>query len=146
MEKEDAQLRQALDALARALRAKDVDALMAHYAPDVVTYDVLSALQCRGVDAYRKNFEAWFGAVEGPIDYQIHDLQIAMSDEVAFSRYLGHVRTTRKRAENADYWTDYWVRVTAGCQKRNGRWMIVHEHISIPIDMKTMQAASGLRP
>jgi ketosteroid isomerase-like protein len=32
--REEAELRECVDGLAQALRAKDIDALMAHYAPD----------------------------------------------------------------------------------------------------------------
>ena len=59
-------IRERVDALAQALRAKDIDGLMAHYAPDVVTFDVLPPAQVQGADAYRKNFEAWFASVSGP--------------------------------------------------------------------------------
>lgn len=144
--REDAQLRERLAALARALRAKDINALMAHYAPDVVVFDLPAALQCRGADAYRKNFEAWFASVQGPIDYEMRDLRITASGDVAFCHYLARVKSTRKSAEKTDYWADYWVRVSAGCRKMNDRWMVTHEHISVPVDMATTQAARNLQP
>jgi hypothetical protein len=55
-------------ALAQAIRTKDVDGLMRHYAADLVTFDVRPPLQVRA-DEYRKNFEAWFASMKGPIDY-----------------------------------------------------------------------------
>jgi uncharacterized protein (TIGR02246 family) len=140
--REEAELRECVDGLAQALRAKDIDALMAHYAPDNVTFDFRPPLQVQGVDAYRKNFEAWFASVQGPIDYEIRDLRITMSDDVAFCHSLCHVKSTRTTGEKADY----WVRVTSGFQKMNGRWMIIHEHVSVPINMETMQAALDLQP
>ena len=87
-----AQIREFIDASAQALRAKDINALMAHYAPDVVVFDLMP-LQTQGADAYRKNFEAWFASVQGPIDYQISDLGITRSDDVASCHYVGHVRS-----------------------------------------------------
>jgi uncharacterized protein (TIGR02246 family) len=140
--RDDAQIRECMDALARALRAKDIDALMAHYAPGVVTFDVRPPLQVQGVDGYRKNFEAWFASVRGPIDYEIRDLRITMSDDVAFCHSLIHVESTRTTGERADY----WVRVTSGFQKLNGQWMVTHEHVSVPIKMETMRAALDLQP
>lgn len=131
-----------MHALVLALRAKDIDALMAHYAPDMVTFDFRPPLQVRGVDAYRKNFEAWFASVQGPIGYEIRDLRITMSDDIAFCHSLNHVKSTRTTGEKADY----WVRVTSGFQKLNGQWMITHEHVSVPINMQTMQAALDLQP
>jgi uncharacterized protein (TIGR02246 family) len=133
----DAEIRESIDAWAQALRAKDIDALMAHYAPDMVTFDLMP-LQLQGADVYRKNFEAWFASVQGPIDLEIRDLRITMRDDVAFCHYLGHVRSTRKTGEK----TDYWVRVTAGLQRINGRWMATHEHVSMPfINRETLQTA-----
>lgn len=139
---EDAQIRERLDTLVRALRAKDISALMAHYALDTITFDFRPPLQIQSADAYRKNFEAWFASVQGPIDYQVRDLRITTSDAVAFCHSLSHVGSTRTTGEKADY----WVRVTSGFQKMNGQWMITHEHVSAPINMETMQAALDLQP
>ena len=125
--RQDSQIRERMDAWAQALRAKDIDALMAHYAPDVLTFDLMP-LQTQGADAYRKNFEAWFASVQGPIDYEIRDLRITLRDDVAFGHYLGRVKSTRTSGER----TDYWVRVTADFQKTNGKWLITHEHVSVP--------------
>lgn len=133
----ESQVRERIDSLVTSLRAKDINALMAHYAPSVVTFDLMP-LQCQGVDAYRKNFEAWFASVQGPIDFEIHDVHFTTSEDVAFAHYLGRVRSARTTGEK----NDYWVRVTAGFRKMNGRWMITHEHVSVPfMDMETMQAA-----
>lgn len=140
---EDDRIRERLEALARALRAKDVDALMANYAPDVVVFDLPMALQCRGAQAYRKNFESWFAMVQGPIGYEVHELRIATGGEVGFCHHLARVRTTRKQA---GYWSDYWVRVTAGWRKMDGQWRITHEHISVPVDMATTKAVRDPRP
>jgi ketosteroid isomerase-like protein len=71
----------------------------------------LVPLPSRGIDAYRKNFEAWSGAVDGPIDFLIQDLQVTVGDGIAFCHCLGRVRSTRRSAA-----TDYRVRVTAGLQ------------------------------
>jgi uncharacterized protein (TIGR02246 family) len=137
--RDDAQVRERIDASAQALRAKDINALMAHYAPDMVTFDLMP-LQLQGADAYRKNFEAWFASVQGPIDYEIRDLRITTRDDVAFSHYLARVKSTRTTGMK----TEYWVRVTVGLQKMNGQWMVTHEHVSLPFaNMETMQAALG---
>ena len=135
--REDTQVRECVFTLAQALRTKDIDALMGHYAPEIVTFDLMP-LQCRGVDLYRKNFEAWFASVRGPIDFEIRELRITAHDDVAFCHYLGHVKSTRMTGEK----NDYLVRVTSGFQKMNGRWMVVHEHVSVPFpNMETMRAA-----
>jgi uncharacterized protein (TIGR02246 family) len=139
---DDARIREFIDALAQALRAKDIDALMGHYAPDVVVFDLMP-LQTLGADAYRKNFEAWFASVQGPIDYQVRDVRVTRGDDVALCHYVGHVATTRTTGERAEY----RVRVTAGCRKLDGRWIITHEHVSVPFpNRESLQAALASRP
>jgi uncharacterized protein (TIGR02246 family) len=135
--RDDTEIRQWIDSCARALRAKDIKALMAHYAPDMVTFDLMP-LQLQGADPYRKNFEAWFASVQGQIDFEIRDSRITTRDDVAFCHYLGHVKSTRTTGEK----NDYWVRVTVGLRKTNGQWLAIHEHVSVPFsNMATLQAA-----
>lgn len=138
---EETGIRETLDELAQALRAKDIVALMTHYAPDVIVFDLRPPPRVTNADAYRRNFEAWFTSVEGPIDYEMHELVIRVRDDVAFCHGLGHVRSKRTNGEKADY----WVRVTSGLQKISGRWMLTHEHISMPIDLQTMEAEPDFR-
>jgi ketosteroid isomerase-like protein len=132
-----AEIRKRIETFTQALRTKDIEALWAHYAPDVMTFDLRPPLQANGLD-YRKNFETWFASVQGPIDYEVHDQRIAVNGNLAFCHSLSHVRSTRTGGERADY----WVRVTAGFEKINGQWLITHEHISMPISMETMRAWS----
>ena len=92
---DDPEVRACIESLTRALSAKDIDALMAHYAPDVAVFDLMP-LQFTGADAYRRNFEAWFGALRGPIGFEIRDLDIVRTGDVAFCHYLGQVQSTRR--------------------------------------------------
>jgi ketosteroid isomerase-like protein len=136
---EEAEVHERLNRLVQALRAKDIEALMAHYAPDTVVFDLRPPPKIASAEAYRKNFEAWFASVDGPINYEMHELVVTVRDDLAFCHSLSHVRSQRTKGESADY----WVRVTSGLRKMSGRWMITHEHISMPIDLQTMQAQSS---
>ena len=69
--REEAQIRERLDAWTEALHAKDLDGLVALYGPDTVTFDLMPPAQVDGIDHYRKNFERWFAAMPGPISYEI---------------------------------------------------------------------------
>jgi uncharacterized protein (TIGR02246 family) len=129
--REDTSVRARIETLAQAIRDKDVDALMTHYAPDVVAYDVMPPLDVQGAAAYRKNFEKWFASMQGPIEYEMSDLALSMSESHAFCHALSHVKGTRKNGEKADY----WVRVTTCLQKANGQWLVGHEHVSMPSNM-----------
>lgn len=133
----ETEVRECIDGVARAIRAKDLDALMGHYAHDVVVFDLMP-LRTLGAESYRRNFEAWFGSVEGPIGYEVKELGITAREDVAVGHYTGRVVCTRMSGARADY----QVRVTAGLRKLRGRWLITHEHISLPFTSReAMQAA-----
>jgi ketosteroid isomerase-like protein len=50
--------------------------------------------------------------------------------DLAFSRSLAHFAGTTKEGRRVDS----HVRSTLGFRKINGRWKIVHEHLSVPFD------------
>jgi ketosteroid isomerase-like protein len=41
---------------------------------------------------------------------------------------------------------DMWVRATLDCRRVDGRWLIVHDHESVPFDPGTGRALISLRP
>ncbi|CAM4078232.1 nuclear transport factor 2 family protein [Kibdelosporangium persicum] len=119
-----------LDRRVEACRAKDIDGLMALYAPTIVYYDVVPPVQFTGTDEVRRNFLRWFDEYDGPIGLETHELEVATSGDVAFAHMLHLDSGERKegRPEGA-----VWVRSTVCCQRSGGRWSITHEHISLPI-------------
>jgi ketosteroid isomerase-like protein len=124
-----AEVRECVETLAQAIREKDVDALMAHYAPDVIVYDVQPPPDVHGAAGYRKNFEKWFASMVGPIGYEMDEPRISLSESHAFCFFLAHVTGAWRDGGQADY----WVRVTTCLQKANGQWLIGHEHVSMPM-------------
>jgi ketosteroid isomerase-like protein len=62
---------------------------------------------------------------------------------VGFSHSLNRIRGKRTNGEE----TDVWVRATVGYHKINGKWMISHEHLSVPFYMDgSVRAAVDLKP
>jgi uncharacterized protein (TIGR02246 family) len=140
---DQAQIRQLIDHCADSLRSKDVNGVMSHYAPDIVAFDLAPPLQYRGTRTYRNNLEAWFPTFRGPIGYEIRDLSIAVSDDIAFCHSFNRITGTRSDDEK----TDVWVRATVCCRKIDGTWKIVHEHQSVPFYMDgSYRAAVDLKP
>ena len=39
-----------------------------------------------------------------------------------------------------------WLRSTLGFQKIDGLWKILHQHVSVPIDMETGKGMTDLEP
>ena len=118
-----------LDTRVEASRAKEIDRLMSLYAPGIIYFDVVPPTQFAGVDAVRQNFQRWFDEYEGPIGLETQDLQIAVNGDVAFAHMLHLDSGTRKNGFNAAV----WIRSTVCCRRIDDRWLITHEHISLPI-------------
>jgi ketosteroid isomerase-like protein len=131
-----------IEARAQAVRAGQVDAIMADVADDVVTFDVVDPLRRMGKLAARSRTAAWIDSYDGPIGFEIRDLQITVDGDVAFSHALNHVSGTLK----AKATVDMWFRTTLGFRRIGGRWLVVHEHGSVPFNSDSLQASLGLQP
>lgn len=141
---EEAEIRTTLDGWANALRSKDVDGVISHYVTDVVQFLLAPPLQYAGTDSLnKKGLEEWFSSFEGAIDYEIRDLKITTSDDVAYCHSINHMGGTKKGGEK----TDIWLRQTTCLCKINGKWKITHEHESVPFYMDgSAKAAIDLKP
>ena len=128
MASNDSEVRALLDSRADACRAKDIDRLMVLYSPDIVYYDVVPPLQFAGAADVRRNFMRWFDQYDGPIGLETHDLAVAVSGDGAFAHMLHLDSGKRKNGPEGAV----WVRSTVCCQRSHGRWLITHEHISMP--------------
>jgi uncharacterized protein (TIGR02246 family) len=139
----EALIQKLIDSWLKAVRAKDVNAVMPHYAADILLFDLAPPLQYVGEDEYRKNWEEWFATWQGQIGYEIQNLSSTVGDDVAFRHSLNRIRGTRTSGEE----TDVWVRMTACYRKINGKWLITHEHVSVPFYMNgSNRAAVDLKP
>jgi len=140
---DEAQIRELVDNWAKALRAKDVDGLMANYTPDMLLFDLAPPLQYKGAAAYRKSWEEWLPTFQGPIGFDRRDLKITAGSDVAFCHCLNRISGKRKDGTASDV----WVRATVCFHKIDGAWMVEHEHVSVPFYMDgTYKAAIDLKP
>jgi ketosteroid isomerase-like protein len=139
---DDAQIRGLLDDWVKAARAKDVDGIMATYAPDILAFDAIAQLQFKGAAAYRKHWEACIAMCPGPMLFEIHHLDVTAQDEVAFGHYLARCGGTGPDGKEQIG----WMRATV-CFRKTGRaWRIVHEHFSAPFDPESGKALFDLEP
>ena len=140
-----AEVQEVLDRWARAFRAKDIDGIMAVYAAGdaVVAYDIVPPLQYRGKDAYRKNYVEFLDQYTGAIELELRDPHVVAGHDVAFIYSLERVSGTLK--SNGQH-SDLWIRASSGLRKIDGKWLIVHDHISDPADLATGKAVLDLKP
>ena len=139
---DEAQIRALIDDRVKAVRAKDSVGATSRLAPAVLTFDVVNPLQHIGSDASGKRAEEWFDSFQGPIGYEIRDLDVTAGDDVAFSHGISHVSATKTDGGQLDMW---W-RTTLCLRKIDGKWMVTHEHNSVPFDRKNGKASLDLKP
>lgn len=125
-----------------AFEAKDLNGVMAVYAPEVVAYDLVPPLQFDGADDYRKDYAALFAQFSGPLKVSVPRIHIEQSGNVAFAFGLERLRGTTSDGKPVDM----WVRFSDGWERRNGQWVIAHEHVSVPVDIATGKARLDLTP
>jgi uncharacterized protein (TIGR02246 family) len=138
---DDVQIRRLLDDWVKAIRAEDVDGIMTSYAPDVRAFDAIARLQFKGAEAYRKHWEACLAMCPGQL-FEIHDLDIAVRDDLAFGHYLARCGGTGPDGKEQVGWT----RATVCLRKTGGTWRVVHEHFSAPFDPESGKALFDLEP
>lgn len=137
----EAQIRQLIADQQRAICSKDVEQIMSRYASEVIIFDVKPPFQTQGQVAVRQTWEDCLSYFPATFSIETRDLTITANSSLAVAHWL--FRFTGAKDHPA---MQTWMRVTAVCQKHQGDWQILHEHISVPFDPETSQAAFTLDP
>ncbi|MFI7074779.1 YybH family protein [Micromonospora sediminicola] len=135
-------LRELIEERVAAVARRDAEALAAHQAADVLAFNVLPPLRLRGADQVAPQTRAWFDAYASGPGYEVRDLQVDADGDLGYCAFLYHV--TGRLQAGMD--VSMWVRATLVCRRRDGRWVVVHDHESIPWDPETGQGLAGLDP
>jgi ketosteroid isomerase-like protein len=123
------------DRYSAAVASKDVKTMMSIYAPSerLVVFDAFLPRQYVGLAAVRKDYEDFFGAFPGPAKSAVSDLNITAAGAMAYAYGVDRWVVTAKDGTT----TELVFRFTDVPHKAKGRWLIVHEHISFPVDPAT---------
>ena len=117
----EAQIRRLVNDWAKAVRAGDTDGASANHAREIVMFDVPLPLQSKGIEAYQKTWELFFGNVAGGEgSFDLEELRITAGDTVAFCHALLRIGGAKKPAG----------RLTMVLKKVRGKWLVTHEHHS----------------
>ncbi|MEQ0559112.1 nuclear transport factor 2 family protein [Amycolatopsis sp. NEAU-NG30] len=141
-EQDEKQIRELMTARAKAMTERDAETLAGQYLPDAVAYTLAPPLVHHGEDAEVR--KAWFAGFDGPIEYEIRDLEVTVGGDVAYSHCLTRLSTTPKGMPQK---FELWFRSTTGFRRTGGEWRIAHVHDSTPFYMDgSMSAALDLKP
>ncbi len=130
--------------LAAAAEARNLDAIMSTYVPDetLFVFDVIPPRQYVGAKAFRKDWDEFLGSTKGPLKYSITDVAVVVVGDVAYGHSIQRIVATGVKGDPLDLTT----RVTDVYRKLLGKWMIVQEHISIPVDLDTGKPDYASKP
>ena len=79
---------------------------------------------------------------DGPITVERSDLDIVADRNLAYSHCIDHVVGTDKHGEKVDL----TLRVTDVYKKARGGWRVIHEHVSVPVDLATNKPDLASKP
>ncbi|MFE6647821.1 YybH family protein [Nocardioides sp. NPDC057772] len=142
MSAQEAAIRRQIEKVIDGLRAKDLDALREAYAPEVVSFDVEPPLQHVGIEAKLANWARVFEVFE-TVDYELRDLTLTVGGDVAFGYAFGRLSGTMRNGVTT---SGMWVRVTYGLRRIDGIWRIVHDQVSVPLDILSGKGMIDLEP
>jgi uncharacterized protein (TIGR02246 family) len=126
---DDAAIRDLITRWADAVHTEDLDTVLADHDPDIVMFDVPPPYDgVRGMQAYRDTWPPFFEWQRQGALFEIVELNVTAGDDVAFAHALLRCGMPAELEANPDN----RLRLTIGLLKRDGRWVVTHEHHSFP--------------
>ena len=126
---EDVTVRRLIEQWGRAVRARNIEAVLADHVEDMVMFDVPPPVELRGIDAYRDSWPGFFRWLEDESgSFEMVRLDVTAGETVAFATAL--LRCGTKASLTQD--DTPRLRLTLGLRKIDGAWKIAHEHHSFP--------------
>ncbi|GIF18074.1 ketosteroid isomerase-like protein [Actinoplanes tereljensis] len=138
------EIREVIETKAALLRKGDIQAILSYYAPSYVEYTLAPPLQQPGDGRDPAPLAAWFATFEAPPSREVTRLEITTDGDVAFATSLDCLTAVPRGATES---FTLWFRVTLGLRRIDGRWLVTHEHESVPFEMDgSFRASIGLTP
>ncbi|MFW0148478.1 YybH family protein [Mycobacterium sp. smrl_JER01] len=110
-----------------AIRARDIDGVVAAHADDIVMFDVPPPHDgIRGIVEYRQSWPPFFEFLATGATFELANLDVVTGDRVAYAYALLRCGRPEFLATNPGN----RLRLTLGLRKVDGRWLIAHEHHS----------------
>jgi ketosteroid isomerase-like protein len=118
-----------------AMESKDYNAIMSLFLPDerLVVFDAAIPRQYVGPSGYRKAYQDFFAFFSGPIksEFFISHISTSGTSAYAYGVFRWAAATTKGVSlERVFRFTDVF-------EKIGDKWLIVHEHMSLPFDPET---------
>jgi ketosteroid isomerase-like protein len=141
---DESQIREVIEGRAAALKTGDVKAVLAYYAPQVVEFNLAPPLRQPHDAQDPEPLERWMATFEAPPERVVTQLEITADGDVAYATSIDCLSATPKGMTES---FRLWHRATVGLRKIDGRWLVTHEHESVPFEMDgSFRASIDLKP
>jgi ketosteroid isomerase-like protein len=138
------EIREVIEAKAAALQTGDVKFLKSYYAPQVREFTLAPPLGTLTDSSDPVPVEQWLDGFERPPRREVTRLEITTDGDVAFATSIDSMTMAPKGGAQE---ITLWFRVTLGLRRIDGRWLVTHEHESVPFYMDgSLRAAVDLEP
>ncbi|BCY08581.1 nuclear transport factor 2 family protein [Actinoplanes sp. L3-i22] len=138
------EIQEVVERKAALLETGDARAILSHYAPGFVEYSLAPPLRQPGDVRDPAALQAWLDTFAAPPRREVTRLEITTDGDVAFTTSLDRM-TAVPRGSTESFCL--WFRVTLGLRRIDGRWLVTHEHESVPFEMDgSFRASTGLTP
>ena len=130
MSTHEAYIQELMHQWARAVQAKDIQAVLAHHSDDILMFDVVFPLQSKGIQLYRDSWVndvfPWF---RDDGKFELTELEVTAGDTVAFCTGIINCSGTENGKK-----VSYRLRLTTGLKNIDGQWTVMHQHFSEPVE------------
>jgi ketosteroid isomerase-like protein len=143
-DRDEAQIRAMEAAMIKAYGARDLDHGLAPYLQDdtLFVFDAIPPRQYVGIKAWRADNEGFIAIFQGPFTAEMSDLSVTTDGKLGFGHNIQHFSGTGKDGKPIDL----TFRVSDSYKKIKGKWTIVEEHLSFPVDVTTGKADLSSKP
>lgn len=125
-----------------ASAAKDLDRSMAPIAASIVSYEHSSPLQFDDVALIREECRRGFERAGDDFRWSVPELNVVVDGDLAVTWGLN--RMADRLPDGSEVVT--WSRGTRVFERSGDRWLMIHQHVSFPIDPTSGLAATELTP
>ena len=127
---DESAIRSVLDAWTCATREGRHDDVLANHDEKVLIYDVLPPMKYSSASEYRKSWDAWQPDAQVEMRFELEDLEVTACSDAAFAHGTLQCGGT---LPDGKFFRDT-VRATFCFSKKDGKWKVVHQHISKPYE------------
>ncbi|MEJ2409420.1 MAG: nuclear transport factor 2 family protein [Novosphingobium sp.] len=125
------------DNITEALQTRDTQRAMAGYDENVMVFDIAPPLRAIGKAHSEETYDTAFAMTKGPWLCEWREMKVKVID--ATNAYVTGIFRQVYTVITGEQ-VSLTSRLTDIFEKKDGRWLVVHEHISTPVDMQTGQA------